>query len=456
VPAIRLPKVTTDVTTEPRIARRRPLRDHLGRHLSFALVLAWALISVGAASHYGTYTPRAIALVGGGVVVLTVAVFTLARVEVRPASRSSLVGACLVALVCTEFYAAGEHSHGPAQVWAHLLLLAAGCGLILLVLLSRPTGALAAVVVGLVAAAGVAGIIASPRPPIDVWYILQGSARAVLHGRNIYGAAWPGSRDHLMPYLPGAAVFLTPFRLLFGDVRYGLLSALILTSVPVALLLRRSPARTAPAGAGLVLACLMVLYPRVLYGIEQSWPEPLLLVFLAGTVWAVQSGRATLAVVLLAAALVTKQHVLILLPLAALWPGFGWRRTLAALAAAAVVVISWFAADPHAFIQGAITFNLTLSPRHDSLSVFSTAIRAGFTPSFILVPAIMLLALGVAAWKIPRSTPGFVLGSAWLLAVFNVVNKQSFFNEWSLVVGLMMLGVATLGAERNSAAPLVP
>ena len=56
----------------------------------------------------------------------------------------------------------------------------------------------------------------------------------------------------------------------------------------------------------------------------------------------------------------------------------------------------------------------------------------------------MIVVLGVGLWKVPRTAPGFVLGSAWLLGMFNLLNKQSFFNEWSLVVGLIMVGIATI------------
>ena len=54
-------------------------------------------------------------------------------------------------------------------------------------------------------------------------------------------------------------------------------------------------------------------------------------------------------------------------------------------------------ADPHRFVQGAISYNLKLPPRHDSLSLFTTAIRAGHTPSFAVVPLLMLVFLLLGA-----------------------------------------------------------
>src|SRR6185437_14946143 len=147
------------------------------------------------------------------------------------------------------------------------------------------------VVLGLVELAGVAGIRATPHPTIDDWHILQGSARALLHGHNIYGQAWPGSDGHLLPYLPGSAVLLTPSYLLLSDVRYGLLLAML---VAAALVGRFAGGRD--RRALLVLSGLIVLQPWVLYLVEQSWPEPLLLALVAGMVWAGLRGRGVLAV----------------------------------------------------------------------------------------------------------------------------------------------------------------
>jgi hypothetical protein len=407
--------------------------------LSIASVAAWSLISLGAASHFGTYSPAAIGLVTAGMGVLTLVIVRLGPSRWAPPSRAALVIACVLAAASAQIYPAGEHANGAAEASAHGLVVLAGVGLLLLVFRQERLRWLAISVVLLAGAAGVAGIIASPRPPIDDWAILQGSAHALLHLRNSYAHAWPGANGHILPYLPGAAIFVAPFYLALGDVRYGLLTALVVAAIAVAAVTKR-----AGGSAGLVLACLVVMFPRFLYGIEQSWPEPLLIALLAGMVWAVEARRPTLAVVCLTAALATKQHVLILLPLAAIWPAFGWRRTLTAAGAAAVIVACWFAAGPRAFVHGAITYNLNLPPRPDSLSLFTSAMRAGPTPSFVLVPVVMLVVLAVALWKLPRTTPGFVLGSAWLLGMFNLVNKQSFFNEWSLVVGLVMLGLATM------------
>lgn len=407
---------------------------------SLLLAVAWALLSLGNARRYGTYTPLAITLVAAGMLTLTVAVLLLGRVERLQVSRPSLLLAAAVALVSTVLSPAERYAHGSAETWSHGLLIAAAVGLLGLALWPGRPRLLDHAVIALAGVAGVLGIRATSAPTIDDFHILQGSARALLHLRNIYGQAWPGADGHLLPYLPGSAVLLTPFYLLFSDVRYGLLAALVLIALAILALGRRHGGQQAVA----VLAGLSVVYPWVLYVVEQSWPEPLLLGLLAGVVLAVSRNRPGLAVVCFAAALVTKQHVVVLLPLAAVWPAFGWRRTITSVLAAAVLTIPWIIAGPRNFWHGAVTYNLNLPPRHDSLSVFTTAIRTGHTPSFALVPLVMLVSWLAALRWLPRTATGFTLGSAWLLGMFNLVNKQSFFNEWSLVIGLIVLGLATM------------
>lgn len=428
--------MSSEVLAPPTRARRVDL--------GLVLVAAWSLISLGNAQRYGTYRPLAISLLGAGVLLLSWAVLGLASTVVRPPSRLSLLLAVLVAAVSTAVSPAERYARGAAAGWSHGLLLAAALGLLVLAVRREPLRWVHWSVLVVAAAAGVAGIQATPRPSIDDWHILQGSARALLHLHNIYGHAWPGSQGHLLPYLPGSALLVTPFYLAFSDVRYGLLTSMVLAAIAVAGLKRSANTATVA-----VLSGLVVVYPWVLYGVEQSWPEPLLLAQIAGMVWAVQRKHCLLAVICLSAALVTKQHALILLPFAAVWPAFGWKRSLTSLLAAIAVTLPWVLLSPQMFWRGAVTYNLNLAPRHDSLSLFTTASRLGWTPSFALVPLVMVVVLALGLWRLPRTATGFVLGSAWLLAMFNLLNKQSFFNEWSLVIGLIVLGLATMAAAQE-------
>ena len=78
-----------------------------------------------------------------------------------------------------------------------------------------------------------------------------------------------------------------------------------------------------------------------------SWVEPLLLLFIVLALVGWKRNLPVLLVLALAAAFVTKQHMLLLAPLAVL--AFGWRKTAAAGGVAAVIGLPWFLASPTAF-----------------------------------------------------------------------------------------------------------
>ena len=169
-------------------------------------------------------------------------------------------------------------------------------------------------------------------------------------------------------------------------------------------------------------------------------------------VLAVVRGRLLVAVLAFAFALACKQHVLLLVPLAACWPAFGWRRTGASVLLAGAVTLPWFLADPRAFLDDALTFNLDLTPRADSLSLFTSATRVGLHPSFALVALLTVAAVAGAVLLLPRTATGFALGAALVQFVFDHLNKQSFFNHWWLVSGLLLLAVATAEHDRRAEA----
>jgi hypothetical protein len=134
-------------------------------------------------------------------------------------------------------------------------------------------------------------------------------------------------------------------------------------------------------------------------------------------------------------------------PLAAWWPAFGWRRAVIAVAAAALVSAPWFLAGPSEFLADALTYNLVLPPRSDSLSLFAWITEQGSAPQFAVVVGGTLFAMAVCIAELPRDARGFTVGSAFVLLVFNLLNKQSFFNHYALVLGLVVLAVAVLSRD---------
>ena len=133
-----------------------------------------------------------------------------------------------------------------------------------------------------------------------------------------------------------------------------------------------------------------------------------------------------------AVCLVCKQTAWLMLPLACLLEGLRvapgrdvgragrWSFT-----------VPWVLAAPHAFYRGAVSYNLFLPARLDSLSLFTTALVHGWSPGLATLAVATSGAMAFVLWRLPHDTYGFLLGSAVVMAVFNLANKQSFFNEWS-------------------------
>jgi hypothetical protein len=294
-------------------------------------------------------------------------------------------------------------------------------------------------------AAGACMIVASPAPRIDVWHLLQVSSEGLARGRDMYRQQWAtsmaahqaagGGLFDVYPYLPGTSVLLAPFRFATGDVRAGLLAALVLAAAAITGIARRSGC---PVTA---LPLLVILFPESMYALQQSWTEPLLIAALGGMVWAVLAGRPRLAVAFLAAALASKQHVALLLPVAAAWPAFGLRRAAAAGGIALCAVLPWVVASPHAFWHDAVRTNLDYPVLDDSLSLPGWLHHVGLDAGFTLT-GVALCAAYSLAWRARGSAAGFAAGAALVVVGLDLTNKQTFFNHYTLAMGLIVIALA--------------
>jgi hypothetical protein len=325
---------------------------------------------------------------------------------------------------------------GPGVLAAHRLLEAMALTAIPLSI-HRPTRRFvlpAAVVVGI--ASGFMVTAASTHPSIDVWYFLQQSAAGLIHWRDMYQDSWAGSPGitHGYTYMPWTTVVLVPFRLILGDIRYGLVCASAAGAIVVHRLARSGA--IAP-----MLATLVFLVPGGLMLTESAWTEPLLFAYLSGCVLATVSGRFTSAVGCLALAVATKQYVWLLLPLFAVWRPFGLRRTVAATGAGFAISLPWVIAGPTAFWNGAIAYLYGLPTPLYSLSLSGLLAQHNSTLPFVWVVCVTIAALVLATLYV-RRTANIAIACAAVLLVFNIFNHRSFFNQYWLVEELLVVGWA--------------
>jgi hypothetical protein len=294
-------------------------------------------------------------------------------------------------------------------------------------------------VLALATATGIVTIVLINDPGIDVWDILQQSSTGLLHGNDMYRQHWAHSTglQAVYPYLPITTLLLAPFRWLFGDVRYGLLAASLLG----AWLLRRFGTSRIPA-----LAALALVFPGWVLLINRSWTEPLLVTALTAAIIALRSGRTAITILMLAVALACKQHVVLLLPLFALWPSFGLRRALTAAGLALAAVLPWIIAGPRDFWHDAVHANLALGVRSQALDVPAVFARHGVTVGFGLTLVVLLAAYVVVLLRVPRTASGLALGCAVVMWAFDLANRQTFFNHYTLPLGLLLVALAVADA----------
>jgi hypothetical protein len=404
------------------------------------LLAAWSAVALAIALHRGQYLASLVVLVVASLVLTALAIARSGAAGV-PLWAGVAAAAITVAISGVAFGPA-QYSHGswlvPSRVCGALAGLAAAGTLVPRRYLDRLTGGLyqrlPAIALLLAVLAAFTRILATPNPDIDVYVFLQDSSRGILHGRDLYHQCWPGSNGLrcAYPYLPITSVLLVPARVLTGDVRFGLLAALVLAVI----LLRRGLAREAA-----LLPLLLIVFPQAPYSIIQSWTEPLLIVCLVAMVVAVRAGHPGWATVAFAVALASKQHIALLVPLAAWWPAFGWRRTLRAVLLALLAVTPWIIAGPRAFWADVVTLNLHYPVLRDALDLQATLAHLGVYPGFALTGAALLLAYGLVLVRLPRTGAGFAVGGALVLLALDATNKQSFFNHYTLPMALLVVGV---------------
>lgn len=431
------------------------------------LLGGWVAVALGIGTHDGRYALPSLALVVIGTVLVGAGVAAAGsrsgirlRLPAAPAwtGRVALAAAALTVGAAPLIWHPRYFAHGAG--WTASQVLAAAGGLLAAATALPSFGMLESLkgrrwpfwtALGLMSAAGVTMIAAAPQPHIDVFFLLQGSTKGLLSGDDMYRQQWAATRasyfSHglfdVYPYLPWTSVLLLPFRVIFGDIRYGLVTSL---AVAAGLSRRMAHGATRPAGQPVryvpaLLPLLIALHPKVTYADQLSWTEPLLVVLLAGMVLAAERGRTAIAVACLMLALASKQHIILLLPLAALWPRFGLRRTLISAGGALVLVLPWIVAGPHDFWHDAVDANTGLGYRSDALCIATWVHKEfGHDPGFALTGLGLLFAYAIA-WRVRGDAFGFCAGAGLLVLALDITNTQSFFNHYTLGMALVVMAV---------------
>ncbi len=473
--------IEAPATSAPAVSSRRLRAWTAGSRPADLLLLAAAVIA-GSVTRHAVYSRPGVVILATAVLIAAAAMRAWAPGSTRPAgpSRAAVLAAlglaALVQIIKPPYLnVAGATWLLRAGVLTCLAATVAGA-----VLVALPVSRWAvATCWAAVAGTGVGYLLVvrgSTRPLIDVWAILQGASLGVVHGHNPYDMVFTGvpagQVNDYFNYLPVTFLLPVPARLALGDVRYAEAAALLAGMValtgwavhsvnaggrggatdistkqcraahPSPTISADDPPRGRPPVA-LPLAVLAGVLPGALYDVQQAWNETIVAGALVGAAVLLAARRPGWAVACLAVALGTKQHVALLLPLWACWPGLGPRRAAAGVAGAGLVALPWLVAAPGRFWAGAVRFFLDLPARADSLSLWQ------LLPGPLRTPALLAAVLAgyalVLRWA-PRTPAGLLAGSGLILAAFDLLNKQSFLNQWLLVAQLLIGGLALAAA----------
>jgi hypothetical protein len=297
-----------------------------------------------------------------------------------------------------------------------------------------------------------------PDPDIDTFMVQQESVQALLHGQNPYRLTFRNmyvgnpqfqAPANLLPngrtrygyvYPPANLLFALPGYLLAGDVRYSSLAANALSAV---LLVSAQP------GIVSLLASLLLLStPSTFYVVTWSWVDPYLTLLLAATLYCARRFPPVLPY-MWGALVACKQYLLPSFPLGLLLLGSrtGWKRAAPFFAKAvltmAVILVPFVLWDPQAVYRSAVETHILVLPRDDALSVAGFLRRhvgpmiAGGLPYFHL-----LVAMGLALWKAPRTAAGFASAVALAYVALFAVAPLAFCNYYFFIIGALCCAVA--------------
>jgi hypothetical protein len=298
-----------------------------------------------------------------------------------------------------------------------------------------------------------------PIPFVDVWTFEQTGMHALLSGHDPYATPMPNISAHLpnhsvvygpgvengdllnygYPYMP-LSLMVTLIGAIPGDVRYAMAASL----AGAALLIGYSR----PGNLPKLAAVALLFMPRTLFVIDWAWTDPIIVLFLALTVFCARR-LPRLMPYALGLLMASKQYMaaaILLLPLLVGWDN---RRLLAAAiracATAAAVTLPGVLMHPRAFIASVIMWQIHQPFRPDALSFLAAASnRLGphwQLPAWIGF-AVLIAVAALALSRVRPSPAGFAMALALIYFAFFAFSKQAFMNYYFLVIGAIWCAVA--------------
>lgn len=295
--------------------------------------------------------------------------------------------------------------------------------------------------------------ILSPKPWIDVWVNNTAAVDHFLSGQNPYSQIYPdiynGAYDYKpgFLYFPGLLFWLAPFRMIFGDIRYGFVFANFLIAGGAVLLSRKLRVSWPTS---FVLAVLWLSFPVTFFVLEQSWIDTVLGALAMLAFVAIAYKRWVLCGVFLGAAFAVKQYgcVIGFIALILIWKEVHWRPALRAAVAAAgtfLVFVAPFAlADWGAFYGSTVGDHTSSGARLDAYNatIYFAREFGWLMPASGRLAISLLGILGAGYFVFRKHAPSLADGATAIFVAFGLpflFGKWAFCNYYYLLASILLI-----------------
>jgi hypothetical protein len=366
--------------------------------------------------------------------VRTVVVTTMASTVVLTVA----LGAIAFDLLISRLAIVEEETARAVQIWGVVLLVSVWLsirfgvhrvGLVVILLFSILMGARV--------------VSAVSDPDIDVWRAHQGAARLIAVGGNPYAeldlTLEPGSTEGRLRqyfYPPVTLGWYAGWTLILGDPRWASLIAWLIT-----LLIGSVAAiRAARPQLGIALLAFVAVQPGWFLLLTGSFTEPLIAMLVAASMAAI-SRYPTLAAVMMALALASKQHLLLVLPMVILaWWVVDRTRAMTVGFVAFLAFSIGLAFGPNEYIAAVLTGPTLTTPNPDGVSLYALANALGLELSLLSwfpILAALLLSISLARQPIRTGWPARQI--AVVMATFLFLIPFAIWSHWMIVTLLMTI-----------------
>jgi len=299
-------------------------------------------------------------------------------------------------------------------------------------------------------------IFYSPTPKIDVFLVLTQSADALLKGSNPYSEEFfnvyspeecvinygiKDCKNDSAAYLPGTFLLVTPFKMIFGDIRFAYIFSIFGSAAIIYFLLKKKFPQLLVVAE---LAALLLLYlPLGLFVLEQSWVDtlPVFLIYLF--TFLILAGYQYLPYLIFGLFLATKQTMVLFFPFLLLLKGLNWQKIALAIFIPAIIIVPFAIWNFNDFIYDVLLNHLNYKEALHSLS-FTTINKIYF---YNLIPyqllilfvlALLFLFLFLKSIKGKRDLPS-VINSFVVFSLATFLLKRGFTHYYDSTSALVIL-----------------